>query len=118
KPFVDWSGNCGNLTAAVGSFAIGNGLVDAARIPSDGICTVRIWQANIGKTIIAHVPMTAGEVQETGDFELDGVTFPAAEVVVEFLDPADDGEQGGAMFPTGNVVDQLDVPGVGSFAAT
>ncbi len=118
KAFVDWSGNCGNLTAAVGSFAISNGLVDAARVPSDGICTVRIWQANIGKTIIAHVPMTAGEVQETGDFELDGVTFPAAEVAVEFLDPADDGEEGGAMFPTGNVVDELEVPGVGNFPAT
>lgn len=118
KAFVDWSGNCGNLTAAVGSFAISNGLVDAARIPADGICTVRIWQANIGKTIIAHVPMTAGEVQETGDFALDGVTFPAAEVVVEFMDPADDGEEGGAMFPTGNVVDTLDVPGVGSLLVT
>ncbi|QOY63742.1 2-methylaconitate cis-trans isomerase PrpF [Lysobacter sp. H21R4] len=118
KPFVDWSGNCGNLTAAVGSFAISNGLVDAARVPADGICTVRIWQANIRKTIIAHVPMTAGEVQETGDFELDGVTFPAAEVAVEFLDPADDGEEGGAMFPTGNVVDELEVPGVGTFPAT
>ena len=118
KAFVDWSGNCGNLTAAVGSFAISNGLVDAARIPSDGICTVRIWQVNIGKTIVAHVPITAGEVQETGDFELDGVTFPAAEVAVEFLDPADDGEEGGAMFPTGNVVDQLEVPGVGTFPAT
>ncbi|KIQ97823.1 2-methylaconitate cis-trans isomerase PrpF [Lysobacter sp. A03] len=118
KAFVDWSGNCGNLTAAVGSFAISNGLVEAARIPADGICTVRIWQANIGKTIIAHVPMTAGQVQETGDFELDGVTFPAAEVAVEFLDPADDGEEGGAMFPTGNVVDELDVPGVGTFPAT
>ena len=118
KAFVDWSGNCGNLTAAVGSFAISNGLVDAARIPADGICTVRIWQANIGKTIIAHVPMTAGEVQETGDFALDGVTFPAAEVVVEFLDPADNGDEGGAMFPTGNVVDTLDVPGVGSLLVT
>ncbi len=118
KAFVDWSGNCGNLTAAVGSFAISNGLVDAARVPGDGICTVRIWQANIGKTIIAHVPMTAGQVQETGDFELDGVTFPAAEVAVEFLDPADDGEEGGAMFPTGNVVDELEVPGVGTLPAT
>ncbi|WP_222564291.1 2-methylaconitate cis-trans isomerase PrpF [Novilysobacter antarcticus] len=118
KAFVDWSGNCGNLTAAVGSFAISNGLVEAARIPADGICTVRIWQANIGKTIIAHVPITAGQVQETGDFELDGVTFPAAEVAVEFLDPADDGEEGGAMFPTGNVVDELEVPGVGTFPAT
>ncbi|MGY0556630.1 2-methylaconitate cis-trans isomerase PrpF [Lysobacter sp. A421] len=115
KAFVDWSGNCGNLTAAVGSFAISNGLVDAARIPTDGICMVRIWQANIGKTIIAHVPITAGEVQETGDFELDGVTFPAAEVQVEFMDPAD-GE--GAMFPTGNVVDELDVPGVGMLTVT
>ena len=118
KAFVDWSGNCGNLTAAVGSFAISNGLVDASRIPENGLCTVRIWQKNIQKTIIAHVRITNGEVQETGDFELDGVTFPAAEVQIEFLDPADDGEDGGAMFPTGNVVDQLDVPDIGSFKAT
>lgn len=118
QPFVDWSGNCGNLTAAVGSFAISNGLVNAARIPENGICTVRIWQVNIQKTIIAHVPITHGQVQETGDFELDGVTFPAAEVQIEFLDPADDGEDGGAMFPTGNLVDTLDVPNIGSFPAT
>lgn len=118
KAFVDWSGNCGNLTAAVGSFAISQGLVDASRIPENGICTVRIWQVNIQKTIIAHVPITNGQVQETGDFELDGVTFPAAEVQIEFLDPADDGEDGGAMFPTGNVVDTLDVPEVGTFQAT
>ncbi|RZG43649.1 2-methylaconitate cis-trans isomerase PrpF [Acinetobacter wuhouensis] len=118
KAFVDWSGNCGNLTAAVGSFAISNGLVAAERIPENGICTVRIWQANIQKTIIAHVPMTNGEVQETGDFELDGVTFPAAEVQIEFLDPADDGEDGGAMFPTGNLVDTLEVPEIGTFQAT
>ena len=118
KPFVDWSGNCGNLTAAVGAFAISNGLVDAARIPSDGLCTVRIWQANIRKTIIAHVQITGGQVQETGDFELDGVTFPAAEVQIEFLDPADDGEEGGAMFPTGNLVDELEVPGIGTFPVT
>jgi probable AcnD-accessory protein PrpF len=119
KAFIDWSGNCGNLTAAVGSFAISNGLVDAAQIPQNGICTVRIWQANIQKTIIAHVPVTNGLVQETGDFELDGVTFPAAEVVIEFLDPAADEEgAGGSMFPTGNLVDQLEVPGIGTFAAT
>ena len=119
KAFIDWSGNCGNLTAAVGSFAISNGLVDASRIPHNGICTVRIWQANIQKTIIAHVPVTDGEVQETGDFELDGVTFPAAEVVIEFLDPAADEEGGGgSMFPTGHLVDQLEVPGIGTFAAT
>jgi probable AcnD-accessory protein PrpF len=115
KPFVDWSGNCGNLTAAVGSFAISNGLIDPSRVPHNGTAVVRIWQANIHKTIIAHVPITHGEVQETGDFELDGVTFPAAEVQVEFLDPAD-GD--GAMFPTGNVVDELDVPGVGTFVVT
>ena len=115
KPFVDWSGNCGNLTAAVGAFAINNGLVSADRIPDNGIAVVRIWQVNIQKTIIAHVPITNGEVQETGDFELDGVTFPAAEVKVDFMDPAD-GD--GAMFPTGNVVDELEVPGVGSFPAT
>ena len=118
RAFVDWSGNCGNLTAAVGSFAISNGLVDATRVPENGLCSVRIWQANIKKTIIAHVPITNGQVQETGDFELDGVTFPAAEVQIEFLDPADDGEDGGAMFPTGNVVDNLVVPEVGTFQAT
>ena len=118
--FVDWSGNCGNLSAAVGSFAIGNGLVDPGRIPKDGMATVRIWQANIGKTIIAHVPITGGAVQETGDFELDGVTFPAAEVQLEFLDPADEGEGegGGSMFPTGNLVDDLDVPGIGTLKVT
>jgi len=115
--FVDWSGNCGNLSAAVGPFAIANGLVNIRRVPQDGIASVRIWQANIGKTIVAHVPMTNGEVQETGDFELDGVTFPAAEVQLEFLHPADEGE-GGAMFPTGNLVDDLEVPGVGTFKAT
>ncbi|WP_312807801.1 2-methylaconitate cis-trans isomerase PrpF [Comamonas sp.] len=118
KPFVDWSGNCGNLSAAVGPCAIAMGLVDPARIPQDGVCTVRIWQANIGKTIIAQVPISNGQVQETGDFELDGVGFPAAEVQLAFMDPADEGEDGGAMFPTGELVDQLDVPGVGSFAAT
>ncbi len=118
QPFVDWSGNCGNLSAAVGPFAITNGLVDPDRVPRNGVAVVRIWQANIGKTIVAHVPITDGAVQETGDFELDGVTFPAAEVRLEFLDPADDGEDGGSMFPTGNLVDTLEVPGVGSFQAT
>ncbi|HAI88711.1 MAG TPA: 2-methylaconitate cis-trans isomerase PrpF [Alcanivorax sp.] len=115
KPFIDWSGNCGNLTAAVGAFAISNGLVAADRIPDNGVAVVRIWQANIEKTIVAHVPITDGRVQETGDFELDGVTFPAAEVVIDFMDPAD-GD--GAMFPTGNPVDDLDVPGIGTIKAT
>ncbi|QYJ87705.1 2-methylaconitate cis-trans isomerase PrpF [Shewanella mesophila] len=115
KPFIDWSGNCGNLTAAVGAFAISKGLVDPINVPDNGVAVVRIWQANISKTIIAHIPMQDGEVLELGDFELDGVTFPAAEVLVEFVDPAD-GE--GAMFPTGNLVDELSVPGVGTFAAT
>jgi probable AcnD-accessory protein PrpF len=119
KAFVDWSGNCGNLSAAVGPFAIGNGLVDPGRIPQQGTCTVRIWQANIGKTIVAHVPIANGAVQETGDFELDGVTFPAAEVQLEFMDPAaDEDDAGGAMFPTGNLVDDLEVPGVGTLRAT
>ncbi|SCU82580.1 conserved hypothetical protein [Cupriavidus necator] len=119
QPFVDWSGNCGNLSAAVGPFAISAGLVDASRIPQNGVAVVRIWQANIGKTIIGHVPVTNGEVQETGDFELDGVTFPAAEVQLEFMDPAAEEEgAGGAMFPTGNVVDDLEVPGVGTLKAT
>ncbi|MDR6671568.1 2-methylaconitate cis-trans isomerase PrpF [Xanthomonas sp. 1678] len=119
RPFVDWSGNCGNLSAAVGPFAIAAGLVDAARLPHDGLATVRIWQANIGKTIVARVPMAGGAVQESGDFELDGVTFPAAEIQLDFLDPAADEEGAdGAMFPTGNLVDTLDVPGVGRFQAT
>ncbi|GJA15281.1 2-methylaconitate cis-trans isomerase PrpF [Aeromonas caviae] len=110
KAFVDWSGNCGNLSTGAGAFAIHAGLVDPSRIPESGTCEVRIWQANIGKTILAHVPVTNGQVQETGDFELDGVTFPAAEIVLEFLDPSDEGEDGGALFPTGNLVDDLEVP--------
>ena len=119
KAFVDWSGNCGNLSAAVGAFAISAGLVDAERVPQNGIATIRVWQANISKTIIAHVPMTDGAVQETGDFELDGVTFPAAEVQLEFMDPAADEEgAGGSMFPTGNLVDDLEVSGVGTLKAT
>ena len=119
KAFVDWSGNCGNLSAAVGPFAISSGLIDASQLPQNGMAIVRIWQANISKTIIAHVPMVNGAVQETGDFELDGVTFPAAEVQLEFMDPAAEEEGGGgAMFPTGHVIDELDVPGVGKLQAT
>lgn len=118
KAFVDWSGNCGNLSTAAGAFAIHAGLVDPARIPDNGTCVVRIWQANIKKTIIAHVPVINGQVQETGDFELDGVTFPAAEIVLEFIDPSDDAEEGGSMFPTGNLVDDLEVPGIGTLKAT
>lgn len=119
RPVIDWSGNCGNLTAAVGSFAISNGLVAPERVPANGVCVVRIWQANIGKTIVAHVPITDGAVQETGDFELDGVTFPAAEVQIEFIDPASDEDgEGGAMFPTGRLVDTLDVPGLGRIEAS
>ncbi|MFQ2476870.1 2-methylaconitate cis-trans isomerase PrpF [Aeromonas caviae] len=110
KAFVDWSGNCGNLSTGAGAFAIHAGLMDPSRIPESGTCEVRIWQANIGKTILAHVPVTNGQVQETGDFELDGVTFPAAEIVLEFLDPSDEGEDGGALFPTGNLIDELEVP--------
>ena len=118
KAFVDWSGNCGNLSTAAGAFAIHAGLVDPSRIPSNGTCVVRIWQANIRKTIVAHVPVTDGQVQETGDFELDGVTFPAAEIVLEFIDPSEEGEGSGSMFPTGHLVDDLEVPGVGTFKAT
>jgi probable AcnD-accessory protein PrpF len=116
--FVDWSGNCGNLSTAVGPFAIANGFIDPARLPENGTFPVKVWQANIGKTIVCHVPIANGEVQETGDFELDGVTFPAAEIVLEFIDPADEGEGGGSMFPTGNLVDDLEVPGVGTLKAT
>ncbi|EIU7004231.1 2-methylaconitate cis-trans isomerase PrpF [Vibrio parahaemolyticus] len=115
KPFVDWSGNCGNLSAAIGPFAIHAGLIPQDRIPENGIVTVRVWQVNISKTILVHVPIVNGFVQETGEFELDGVTFPAAEIQVDFVDPAD-GE--GSMFPTGNLVDDLVVPDVGTFNAT
>src|SRR4051812_39008531 len=115
RPVVDWSGNCGNLTSAVGPFAIAQGLVDA---PRDGIATVRIWQANINARIVAHVPMRDGAVVEEGDFELDGVTFPAAEVKIEFLDPSGEGDDDGGMFPTGNASDLLDVPGVGPVELT
>jgi len=119
RKFVDWSGNCGNLSAAVGPFAIANGMVDASRVPIDGTAVVRTWQSNIAKTIVAHVPITGSAVQETGDFELDGVTFPAAEVQLEFIDPAaeEDGA-GGSMFPTGHLIDDLEVPGVGTLKAT
>lgn len=116
QPFVDWSGNCGNLSAAVGPFAISQGMLPTDRIPENGFAEVRIWQANIRKTIVNRVPISNGQVQETGDFELDGVTFPAAEVAVDFMDPADD--EGSAMFPTGNLVDTLEVPGVGALQAT
>ena len=116
--FVDWSGNCGNLSTAVGPFAIANGFIDPARLPENGTFAVRVWQANIGKTIVCHVPIVDGQVQETGDFELDGVTFPAAEIVLEFMDPSDDDGDGGSMFPTGNLVDTLEVPGVGRLQAT
>jgi len=115
RPFVDWSGNCGNLSAAVGAFAVAKGLVDPERIPENGVCVVRIWQQNIGKTIVNRVPITSGEVQEAGDFELDGVTFPAAEVPVEFVSPIDADE---ALFPTGHLIDALEVPGVGRFEVT
>ena len=119
RAFVDWSGNCGNLSAAVGAFAISAGLLEPSRVQRDGVTVVRVWQANIGKTIVAHVPMTNGEVQETGDFELDGVTFPAAEVQLEFMDPAADEEgAAGSMFPTGRLIDDLEVPGIGTIKAT
>jgi len=126
RAFVDWSGNCGNLSSAVGPFAIANGFLAPERIPRDGVCTVRIWQANIGKTILAHVPIADGAVQEDGDFELDGVAFPSAEIALEFLDPVDEGDAGDAgnapssagLFPTGNLVDTLDVPGLGRVQAT
>ena len=122
QPFIDWSGNCGNLSTAVGPFAVANGFIDPGRLPRDGVYPVRVWQANIGKTIIVHVPLAGGVVQETGDFELDGVTFPAAEIVLEFIDPADEGDGGArpfkGLFPTGHPVDTLEVPGVGPLQAT
>ncbi|SDZ61737.1 2-methylaconitate cis-trans isomerase PrpF [Pseudomonas salomonii] len=111
-PVIDWSGNCGNLSSAVGPYAISEGLVDA---PRDGIAVVRIWQANIQKRIIAHVPMRNGEVLEEGDFVLDGVAFPAAEIVLEFLKP---GGSDGSILPTGNAVDELEIPGIGLMPVT
>lgn len=115
KPIIDWSGNCGNLTAAVGSFAINNGLVDTGRVPENGFAEVRIWQVNISKSIVVHVPIVDGAVQETGDFELDGVTFPAAQLQVDFISPVDSEE---ALFPTGKLIDTLTVPGFGQFDVT
>jgi len=115
KAFIDWSGNCGNLSAAVGAFAINAGLVDPSRVPDNGIAVVRIWQVNISKTIIAHIPICQGEVQECGDFELDGVTFPAAEISVEFISPSD---ASNSMFPTGNIIETLEVPDIGMFKVT
>ena len=118
RPLIDWSGNCGNLTAAVGPFAVSQGWVKA---PRDGVAKVRIWQQNIAKRIVAHVPVRNGEVLEDGDFVLDGVTFPSAEIRIEFLEPGGMGEEGdapAAMFPTGNLRDTLDVPGVGAIDAT
>lgn len=112
SPVIDWSGNCGNLSAAVGPFAISEGLVEA---PRDGLAMVRIWQANLGKRILAHVPMVNGEVQEEGDFRFDGVAFPAAEVVLDFLDPAG---TDGSVLPSGQLVDELDVPGLGRLPVT
>ncbi|HLG88257.1 MAG TPA: 2-methylaconitate cis-trans isomerase PrpF [Alphaproteobacteria bacterium] len=113
KPVIDWSGNCGNLTAAVGPFAIAHKLVE---IPAQGVARVRIWQANIGKTIVAEVPVRDGDVQEEGDFALDGVTFPAAEIKLAFLEPGAD--ENGAMFPTGALVDRFHVPVAGKIEAT
>ncbi|WP_274694343.1 2-methylaconitate cis-trans isomerase PrpF [Vibrio aestuarianus] len=119
KPFVDWSGNCGNLSAAVGPFALHSGFIDKERIPDNGVVTVRVWQVNIGKTILVHVPICNGEVQEMGDFELDGVTFPAAEIQVDFINPADTAaDDNRSMFPTGNLVDDLEVPGLGTLQTT
>lgn len=116
SPVIDWSGNCGNLTAAVGPFAIERGLMV---VPTDGVVAVRIWQMNIGKRIIAYVPVANGKIVEGGGFVLDGVTFPSAEIKLEFLDPgADEDGVGGAMLPTGRVLDHLEIPAMGSIAAT
>jgi probable AcnD-accessory protein PrpF len=111
--FVDMSGNCGNLSSAVGPFAIKEGLVE--NVPQNGVCCVRIWQANIKKTILCYVTMVDGMVKEMGDYYIDGVAFPAEEIVLEFAEPVDPSEE---LFPTGNLVDDLEVPGVGTFKAT
>ena len=113
KDFMDWSGNCGNLSSAVGPFAIHEGLVD--NVPQNGVCCVRIWQANIKKTILCYVTMVDGQVKEMGDYYIDGVAFPAQEINLEFAEPVDPSEE---LFPTGNLVDDLEVPGIGTFKAT
>ena len=113
KDFMDWSGNCGNLSSAVGPFAIHEGLVD--NVPQNGVCCVRIWQANIKKTILCYVTMVDGQVKELGDYYIDGVAFPAQEILLEFAEPVDPSEE---LFPTGNLVDDLEVPGIGTFKAT
>jgi len=112
RAFVDYSGNCGNLSGAVGPYAIAQGLVPAV----EGITVVRIWQVNTNRLIIAHVPVRGGQPLEEGTFHLDGVPTPGAEIVVDFVDPG--GSLTGALLPTGNVVDVLDVADVGRVRAT
>jgi probable AcnD-accessory protein PrpF len=114
KAIIDWSGNCGNLTSAVGPFAIAQGIVNA---PANGTASVRMRHTSLNARIVAHIPMMDGDVVEDGDFELDGVTFPAAEILVEFLEPERQPE-GHGMFPTGNAMDVLEVPGLGEVEAT
>jgi len=113
KDFMDWSGNCGNLSSAVGPFAIAEGLVE--NVPQNGVCCVRIWQANIKKTILCYVTMENGMVKEMGDYEIDGIAFAAEEIKLEFVEPVDPFEE---LFPTGNLIDDLEVEGIGTFKAT
>ncbi len=108
---IDWSGNCGNLSAAVGVFGLSRSLVAA---PADGIAMLRIWQANLGQTILAHLPVRDGQAVEDGDFRLAGVAFPGAEIVLDFLDPASET----ALLPTGQPTDRLEIPGLGVIEAS
>jgi len=112
RPLIDYTANCGNLSGAVGPFAISEGLVEAI----DGTTSVRIWQVNTSRLIVAHVPVRDGEPVEEGAYVIDGVPFPSAEIALDFYDPG--GSVTGKLLPTGNAVDELDVPAVGVLRVT
>jgi 2-methylaconitate cis-trans-isomerase PrpF len=107
KPLIDYGGNCGNISSAVGPFAIEEGLVRA----TDPVTQVRIWQTNTRKRIIAHVPTAGGVPQAEGEHSIDGVPGAGALILLEFLNPG--GSMTGRLLPTGHPTDALDVPGVG-----
>jgi 2-methylaconitate cis-trans-isomerase PrpF len=109
---VDYRGNCGNISSAIGPFAIDEALIPA-REPTT---VVRIHNTNTRKLIHAHVPVKAGEAAVGGDFALDGVPGTGARIALDFLDPG--GAVTGRLLPTGQAQETLDVPGLGTVAAS
>jgi 2-methylaconitate isomerase len=112
RPAVDYRGNCGNISSAIGPFAIDEALV-AAREP---LTVVRVHNTNTGKMIHAHVPVEAGEAAVRGGFALDGVPGTGARIALDFVDPG--GAVTGRLLPTGHVQDALDVAGLGTITAS